>query len=184
MALFTPFYREKRSHFYQNLPRSAWCLENSMNLFIRTIEVFQLSKLLRKYIFFLCNSWYMVTLKVPLVGSKETYNNYEVLSLAFLTATMYMNVIFLLLIVFLLFLLFHFCQMCPFSTGFIHICTVDNKKMHPPRFQPFVFPVYLRNRLRYNKSVYIFLHPFLKIFQLEQEFIKSGYKISWYLQKR
>ena len=46
--------------------------------------------------------------------------------------------------------------------------TVDNKKTHPPVFQPFVFPVYLRNRLRYNKSVCIFLHPFLKSFQLEQ----------------
>ena len=48
--------------------------------------------------------------------------------------------------------------------------TVDNKKTHPPVFQPFVFPVYLRNRLTYNKSVYIFLHHFLKSFQLEQEF--------------
>ena len=47
--------------------------------------------------------------------------------------------------------------------------TVDNrKKTHPlPVFQPFVFPVYLRNRLSYKKSVYIFLHPFLKSFQLE-----------------
>ena len=36
----------------------------------------------------------MVTLKVPLVGSKETHNNYEVLSLAFLTATMYMKDLF------------------------------------------------------------------------------------------
>ena len=42
---------------------------------------------------------------------------------------------------------------------------------------------YLRNLLRYNKSVYIFLHPFLKSFQLKQEFFKFGDKISWYLQK-
>ena len=58
------------------------------------------------------------------------------------------------------------------------------KKHIPPVFQPFVFPVYLRNHLRYNKSVYIFLHPFLESFQLEQEFFKYGDKISWYLQKR
>ena len=56
--------------------------------------------------------------------------------------------------------------------------TVDNKKTHPPVFQPFVFPVYLRNHMRYNKSVNIFLHPFLKSFQLEQEFFKSGDKKS------
>ena len=52
------------------------------------------------------------------------------------------------------------------------------KKHIPPVFQRFVFHVYLRNRLRYNKSIFIFLHPFLKSFQLEQEFIKSGNKIS------
>ena len=48
------------------------------------------------------------------------------------------------------------------------------KKHIPPFFQPFVFHVYLRNRLRYNKFVYIFLHPFLKSFQLEQEFFTFG----------
>ena len=57
--------------------------------------------------------------------------------------------------------------------------TVDNKKKHIPLvFQPFFFPVYLRNRLSYKKSVFIFLYPFLNSFQLEQEFFKSGYKIS------
>ena len=44
------------------------------------------------------------------------------------------------------------------------------KKHIPPVFQHFVFPVYLRNRSSYKKSVFIFLHPFLKRFQLEQEF--------------
>ena len=58
------------------------------------------------------------------------------------------------------------------------VITVDNKKTNPPVFQPFVFPVYLLNRLSYKKHVYIFLHPFLKSFQLEQEFFKSCYKIS------
>ena len=55
------------------------------------------------------------------------------------------------------------------------------KKHIPPVFQPFVFPVYLRNRLSYEKYFSIFVHPFLKSFQLEQEFLKSGDKISWYL---
>ena len=45
--------------------------------------------------------------------------------------------------------------------------TVNNKKTHPPVFQHFVFLVYLQNRLSYKKSTYVFLHPFLKRFQLE-----------------
>ena len=65
-----------------------------------------------------------------------------------------------------------------------HESTVDNKKTHPPVFQPFDFHVYLRNHLRYNNSVYIFLHPFLKCFQLKQKIFTFGDKISWYMQKR
>ena len=58
------------------------------------------------------------------------------------------------------------------------------KKHIPSVFQLFVFPVYLQNRLSYKTSVYIFLHHFLKSFQLEQTFFKSGDKISWFVQKR
>ena len=36
------------------------------------------------------------------------------------------------------------------------------KKHISPVFQPFSFSVYLRNRLSYKTSAYIFLHPFLK----------------------
>ena len=54
------------------------------------------------------------------------------------------------------------------------VYTVDNIKTHPPVFQPLVFPIYLRNRLSYKKIYFIFLHPFLKSFQLEQKKIKSG----------
>ena len=61
--------------------------------------------------------------------------------------------------------------------------TVYNKKHIPPVFQPFVFPIYLRNRLSYKKSIYIFLYYFLKSFQLEKEFFKSDDKFSWYLLK-
>ena len=54
--------------------------------------------------------------------------------------------------------------------------TVNNKKTHPPVFQHFVFLVNLRNRLSYKKYIYIFLHLFLKRFQLKQEFFPY---ISW-----
>ena len=43
---------------------------------------------------------------------------------------------------------------------------------------PYVFPVYLRNRLSYKKSIYIFLYQFLKSSQLEQKFFKSDDTIS------
>ena len=52
------------------------------------------------------------------------------------------------------------------------------KKHVPPVFQPYVFPVYLRNRLSYKESIYIFLYQFLKSFQLEQKFFKSYDTIS------
>ena len=42
------------------------------------------------------------------------------------------------------------------------LITVDNKKTHPPVFQPFGFPVYLRNRLSYKPSAYILFAPFFK----------------------
>ena len=61
--------------------------------------------------------------------------------------------------------------------GIAALATVDNKKTHPPLFQPF-FPVYLRNHLSYKSYIYIFLYSFVKSFQLEQEFFKSGYEIS------
>ena len=41
------------------------------------------------------------------------------------------------------------------------------KKHIPLVFQPFVYLVYLRTRLSYKKSNCIFLHPFLKRFQME-----------------
>ena len=52
------------------------------------------------------------------------------------------------------------------------------KKPVPLDFQPYVFPVYLRNRLTYKKSIYIFLYQFLKSSPLEQEFSKFDDKIS------
>ena len=52
------------------------------------------------------------------------------------------------------------------------------KKHEPPVFQPYVFPVYLRNRLTYKKSIYIFLYQFLKSSPLEQEFSKFDDTIS------
>ena len=58
------------------------------------------------------------------------------------------------------------------------------KKHLPPVFQPYVFPVYLRNRLNYKKIIYIFLYQFLKSSQLKQEFSQSDDTISWYWQKR
>ena len=58
------------------------------------------------------------------------------------------------------------------------------KKHIPLVFQPFVYLVYLRNHLSYKISTCVFLHPFLKHFQMEQEFFTSGDKISWYMQKR
>ena len=68
-------------------------------------------------------------------------------------------------------------------SGKIGILQWITKKHVPPVFQPCVFPVYLRNRLRYNKSIYIFLYQFLKSSQLEQVFFKSDDTISWYWQK-
>ena len=41
------------------------------------------------------------------------------------------------------------------------------KKHIPPVLQHFVYSVYHLNRLSYKKSVIIFLHPFLKSFQLK-----------------
>ena len=52
------------------------------------------------------------------------------------------------------------------------------KKHVSPVFQPYVFPVYLRNRLSYKKSIYSFLYQFLKSSQLEQKFFKSDDTIS------
>ena len=52
------------------------------------------------------------------------------------------------------------------------------KKHVPPVSQPYVFPVYLRNRLSYKKSIYSFLYQFLKSSQLEQKFFKSDDTIS------
>ena len=38
--------------------------------------------------------------------------------------------------------------------------------------------------LELKKVIFIDLNPCLKSFQMKKEFFKSGYKISWYLQKR
>ena len=59
-----------------------------------------------------------------------------------------------------------FCRLCfTFSAFnlkvFIHFrSTVDNKKNIPPVFQPFVFPVYLRNQLSYKKICLYLFAPF------------------------
>ena len=59
------------------------------------------------------------------------------------------------------------------------ICyTVSNKNTHLADFETFVFPGYLRNHLSYKKVFNIYLHPFLKSFQMKKEFLKSGHKIS------
>ena len=61
---------------------------------------------------------------------------------------------------------------------------VNNKKKNvPPVVQPYVFSVYLQNRLSCKKSIFIFLYQFLKSSQLQQEFFKSDDKFSWYWQK-
>ena len=59
-------------------------------------------------------------------------------------------------------------------------CVIQSitKKHVPPVFQPYVFPVYLRNRFSYKKSIYIFVYQFLKSSQLEQKFFKSDDTIS------
>ena len=53
--------------------------------------------------------------------------------------------------------------------------TVNNKKTHPPCFSIFRFSRIYPDPLDLQK---IFLHPFLKRFQLEQEFFTFGDKIS------
>ena len=73
------------------------------------------------------------------------------------------------------------------SKSFIIECcsyTVSNKNTHLPVFEVCVFRVYLRNHSSYDKVKYIYFHPCLESFQIKQEFLKSGDKISWYLQKR
>ena len=52
------------------------------------------------------------------------------------------------------------------------------KKHVSPVFQPYVFPEYLRNRLSYKKSIYIFLYQFLKSSPLKDELFKSDDTIS------
>ena len=90
------------------------------------------------------------------------------------------------------------CDVVQFSAGLWIICstlyivvasfyynhTVSNKNAHLTDFETCVFHGYLRNHLSYKKVIYIYLHPFLKSFQMKKEFFKCSYKISWYLQKR
>ena len=75
-------------------------------------------------------------------------------------------------------------KLCTYSIYDLQDIQSITKKHIPPVFQPFVFHVHLPNCLRYNKSIYIFLRPFLKSFQFEQEFFTFGDEISWYMQKR
>ena len=55
-----------------------------------------------------------------------------------------------------------------FKTGFFSLNLIKydvqsiTKKHVPPVFQPYVFPVYLWNRLSYKKSIYIF---FISVFK-------------------
>ena len=56
--------------------------------------------------------------------------------------------------------------------------TVSNKKTNLAVFEICAFCVYLRNHLRYKKVIYIYLHAYLKSFQMEKLFFKFGHKIS------
>ena len=71
-----------------------------------------------------------------------------------------------------------------YKTSQKHESTVSNKNTHLADFETCVFRGYLRNHLSCKKVFYIYLHPCLKSFQMKKEFLKSGHKISWYLQKR